>query len=145
MKQSVLQVYDNPIEFFKDLAMKVHKRESVATGVRDDGFVLNHSLGKVVFAGVKEDDDTYIVGKMWAKKETVGRHEPRMKVRENKYVECQMYRMRLPEPEDSDGMVELIADTIDNDEYEEKIDTGYINGYRLTRLDDVLEEIFKWY
>ena len=145
MEQSVLDVYDNPGEFFKDLATKVHKRDSIVTGVQDDGFVLKHSLGKVIFAGYREDDKTYVVGKMWAKKETVGRREPRMKVRENKYVECQMYRMRLSEPKDSDGMVKLIADTIDNKEYEEKIDTGYINGYRLTRFDEVLEDIFKWY
>jgi hypothetical protein len=64
MEQSVLDVYDNPGEFFKDLATKVHKRDSIVTGVQDDGFVLKHSLGKVIFAGYREDDKTYVVGKM---------------------------------------------------------------------------------
>ena len=52
MEQSVLDVYDNPGEFFKDLATKVHKRDNIVTGVQDDGFVLKHSLGKVIFAGI---------------------------------------------------------------------------------------------
>ena len=132
-------------QMFTDIANKVHRGKEVETGVEEDQFVLQHTQGVCTFVGQREDNDTYVVGKMWEKSEIVGRDEPRLKTWENEYIKCELYRMDIEDPTDSNKTVEQIADDIKNDRYDEKLDTGYVNGWMTTPLEDVLEDVFKWY
>lgn len=128
-------------------AKNLHTNKPIVTEATEDGFVLQHTFNRkgCTFVGLREEGDTFVVAKMWKKSEITGRNEPRIQTSENEYVQCELYRMDVVEPTNSDETVEAIADTIDNKNYEEKIDTGYINGYRLTALKDVLEDTFRWY
>lgn len=132
-------------DLFMDVAERVHRNEAIVTGVESNGFVLQHSRGKCTFVGYHEGDDVYVVGKMWSKSETINRNDPRLKTSKNEYVVAKLYRMTVSDPEDNDETVERIAETIDEKEYDEYVDKGYINGYRLTSLDSVLGDVFRWY
>jgi len=134
-------------ELIEEVARMVKRGETPVTAVEEDGFVLQHSRNRsrCTFVGLREEGDTFIVAKMWFKTETIGRNEPRIQQSKNEYVQCELYRMDVVEPTDSDETVEALADAIDNKRYAEKIDTGYINGYRLTALSDVLDDLFRWY
>lgn len=136
----------NP-DLIREVAQRIHREKSVVCEVYDAGFVIQHSRNRkrCTFVGIREEADRYVVAKMWKKSETIGRSEPRIQTRKNDYVQCELYRMELDTPTNDDETVEAIADKIDNGEYIEHIDTGYINGYRLTALRDVLEETFRWY
>lgn len=132
----------------RQTARRIHGNDTVTLEADESGFVLQHTHNRqhCTFVGLRESEGVYIVAKMFTKSETIGRNEPRIQTSKNDYVECQLYRMALDTPiENTDAQVESIADTIDSKEYEEQIDTGYINGYRLTPLKRVLEDTFKWY
>jgi hypothetical protein len=49
------------------------------------------------------------------------------------------------EIKDSGEFAENLYEMIENKKYVEKLDSGYISGHRLTPLNDVLDDIFKWY
>jgi len=132
---------------FEEIANAIHTNDSITTGIGENGFVLQHTFNtqNCTFVGLHEQDSEYVVGKMWKKSEVTGRNDPKLKTSENKYVQCDLYRLDISDLDDSDDTVEQIAEKIDGKSYDEKIDTGYINGHRLTPLHRVLEDVFKWY
>lgn len=135
-------------EMVLDVAKRLHGDGVIVAESHDEGFVLQHSFNSkgCTFVGLREADDQFVVAKMWKKSETIGRSDPKIQTRKNEYVQCELYRMALDTPiENTDEQVETIADRIDSSEYDEKIDTGYVNGYRLTPLKRVLEDVFRWY
>lgn len=144
---NLLKEYRTPKElFYRTAEGEYYNSHSAAdTGITEEAFILKHSLGKCTFVGYHIADDEYIVGKMWNKSEVINRGDPRLKTSENRYLKCQLYRMEIPSVANTDATVEGIAEVIDEREYDEKLNTGWINGYRLERLEDVLEEELKWY
>lgn len=140
----------NP-DLIRGIAQRLQNGQHIVTEAYNQagGFVLQHTNNRqgCTFVGLQEQGtDVFVVAKMFKKSETIGRNDPKIQTSKNEYVECQLYRMVLDTPiEETDEQVEAIAETIDNEEYEEYIDTGYINGYRLTELRNVLEDTFRWY
>lgn len=133
-------------DLFIEVATMIKNGEDPVEAVEDDGFVLQtEGWGTTyTFVGYREQGDTYVVGRIRRKKETINQSDPRLKTSENVYSECELYRMEVPDPTVRDAAGRL-EDRLDQSDYIEKIDTGYINGYRLTRLRDVIEDTFKWY
>jgi hypothetical protein len=128
-------------------AWKVYNDEHIQTRISENGFVLVKNGFKTrTFVGIREEENTYVVGKMWKEYEVVGRNSSRIRVHENEYVECDLYRMNIEnEIKDSGEFAENLYEMIENKKYVEKLDSGYISGHRLTPLNDVLDDIFKWY
>jgi hypothetical protein len=127
-------------ETFIEVANRLHKKDPVHEGVTEDGFITRGI--KYTFVGHREAPDTCIIGRMRGKTETVGRSNPRLQTRENEYVEVELRRVELPSTEydsfDHDSLKPLFDDG-------EKIDTGYVNGYRVEPISDVIESVFKWH
>lgn len=140
--------HDYTPDLIRQTARLIHKNETIILETTEEGFVLAHSRQqkRCTFVGLRESEGVYVVAKMFKKSETIGRGDPKIQTSKNDYVECQLYRMALDTPiRNTDEQVEAIAEKIDGKEYDEKIDTGYINGYRLTALKDVLDDVFRWY
>jgi hypothetical protein len=131
----------------EETARKVYNDEHIQTRVSESGFVLVKYGFNKVFVGVREEENTYVVGKMWKKSEVLGRSSSsRIKPHENEYVECNLYRMNIEnEIRDTGEFVNYLSKMIKNEEFEEELDSGYISGHRLTTLNSVLDDIFKWY
>jgi hypothetical protein len=137
-------------ETFQEVARKIKRGEQVALGTRSNGFVYEgqvpqtdysgNPLRKGYVVGYHTGDDLYVVGLMHKKSETVGRNDPKLQVRENEYVKIALYEVELPY--DSGAPKNIAKYAIEHGDH---VDDGYINGYRLTRLSDVLDDLFKWY
>ena len=137
-------VYDDPIEFFQEVAERVYRQESLAEGRADGQFIVRERFNRYVYAGWGEGDDKFTVAKIQRSTETINRNEPRLKTSENTYARCELYRMDITVT-GTDSLAETIDAVIENRVYDEKIDTGYIHGYRVTPLSTVLKDVFKWY
>jgi len=122
--------YEYNPDVIRRTARKLQRNDPIETEVAEDGFVLQHSRNRqgCTFVGIQEAGGTYVVAKMFKKSEIIGRNDPKIQTSKNEYVECQLYRMELGRPTNDDVTVEVIAASIDNKDYDEKIDTGYING-----------------
>lgn len=135
-------------DLIRRIARQLHANEPITTESTDEGFVVQHSRNTdgCTFVGIRIAESVYIVGKMWKKSETIGRNDPKIQTSKNEYVQCDLYRLLLDKGiGDNDEEVKNLAAKIDGKDYEERIDTGYINGYRLKSLKRVLEETFRWY
>lgn len=130
------------IDTIAEIARQVYHKEDLPLRVEDDGFVIQHMFGRCTFVGVREEDETWIVGKMWSETETINRNDARLQTSQSRHVKCRLFRVELPEPEFTNEYVEEIADRIDGKEYEDLIGTGYVHGYRCTPIEKVIEEDF---
>lgn len=132
-------------ETFEEVANAIYHDETVRTGIRENGFVVRKFTGRgnKYCVGMHEQDDTYIL--MFAMKgsETINRGDPKLKTRENEYVKCELKRSGLPNISevDEDNLITYLT----NLQGFEKVDTGYVGGYRVTPLSTVLSDLFKWY
>lgn len=124
---------------FVEIAERIHTGKDVFDGVTDSGFVITTSND--TFVGYRESEATFVVARIRKKSETIGRSEPRIQTRENEYVEADLRRVESIHT-DQEITIEAIRDTYSD---AEKIDTGYINGYRLDPLSDVIDDVFKWH
>jgi hypothetical protein len=135
---------DDPLitpDSFVTIARSLYNNETVHDGVCDSGFVI--SGYRSTFVGLAESDGAYIIARMSTGSETIGRSNPKLKTRQNEYAKAELRRVELP-----DDVDQTDSDAIEaafEDEDAERIDTGYINGYRVTPLSDVIDDIFKWY
>lgn len=140
---------------FMEVARQIHRGEAVATGHRQNGFVLEGKVPQTDYSGnplrrgyvvgYHTGDGQYVVGLMHKKSETVGQNDPKLKTRKNEYVKAAMYEVGFDQPglqSYEPSAREIGEPTVERGDH---VDDGYINGYRLTRLDDVLDSIFKWH
>ena len=126
---------------FVEIARRLYRGDVIVDGASDDGFVVTH--GRRVFVAYHESPTVSIVARMAKGRETVGRHEPRVRTHQNTYVEADVRRAELPR---TTSAAPPAGDTVaDAFEQGEQLDRGYIHGYRVTPLADVIADIFKWY
>lgn len=125
---------------FEEIARLLYNGKGIETGVVDSGFVCTSHLDPL-YVGLRESDRVYVVAEMTKRTEVIGRTEPKIKTTENEYVRVDLRRVELPRPP-SDMPIEQLGDAF---EHGEAIDTGYLHGYRVTPLSEVLSETFKWY
>ena len=133
-------------ETFVEVARLLHHGKPIAEGVVSEGFVMR--FNRLVFVGYHEGGDTYIVAKMKRGRETVGTHDPKLRTHQNEYVRAEFARIEFdqPIPEIGDGAdSEQVFQIYEVFEMAERIDTGYYHGYRVTPIDEVVDDIFKWY
>lgn len=136
-------------ETFEEVARKLKKGESIPESYRENGYVLSGRLPQTDYSGnplkngvivtYQMAEDEYVVGIMHRKTETVGRNDPKQKVRENTYVKVAMYEC---DKTGGDNVSEVGEYVVENGTH---IDDGYINGYRLTRLSSVLDDVFRYH
>lgn len=126
-------------DFFLEIAHRLHRGDELVEGKNEEGFVF---IGRdAVFVGFNEGEGNYIIARMTKKSEMLGQHNPRQKIRENEFVEAELRQAEL----------ETSTECLDLEHVKEafgaaeRIDTGYINGYRVTHLRDVISEVFKWH
>lgn len=138
----------------RDIAEDVHN-ENVSEiplglhGDNDEDFVLQYETSAfsndVFYVGIRQDDGQYAVAAMAKGSETIGLNSPRYLTSKNKYVKVKLYHGPLSEEVSATPeFVESIRDDVDNGPLELK-DKGSLYGYRVRKLDEMLEDVFIGY
>lgn len=86
----------------------------------------------------KNDQVTFVTTYKYS--ETVGRHVPKERVRENEYVEVCFYHVFVPDSATLDK--ELLVEVAEQIEYDQPDDSGNYSGYRVRKLEDALEDYY---
>lgn len=124
---------------FREVALRLYNGKEIFEGATEGGFVF--SGFRETFVGYHEGNGGYVVARMTKSAETIGQHDAKLKTQQNEYVRAKLRRIEF-----SEDPTAIVMDTV-SDVFSdgELIDTGYINGYRVTPLSDVIEDVFKWY
>lgn len=133
---------------FHAIAQALHNGESFSAGrrsggyedgVRENGFVHKSVMGRGALVGIERGEGRYIIAQIQNGSETVGRNSPRQQTRKNEYTKAEFKECEYTgDLDDVDGIQAAFEDG-------KSLDRGYINGYRVTRLKEVLNDIFKYY
>ena len=138
------EVTDVDSTTFVEMAKRLHTNKSIPTVATDEYFIIQPSAySKKLYMGRLYGDQWY-VARMRKKKQTVGRGDRKLKVRENKYVEAMFYQGEFcADPVADKDFIDELNALIESDSVK-KLDSGYVNGYRLEGIEKTVEKIFRY-